>query len=368
MSITSSEVSELAGAETARSPAEHSSESERQRFHRATLIPGDGIGPEVVEATLTVLEAAGARFEWDRRLAGLPAQEAGLDPLPPETLASIQENKVALKGPLTTAMGSGFRSINVALRQELQLYANVRPAKTLLPSPQRYEDVDLVLIRENTQGLYTGIEHYVDAKKSAAESIVIITREAAERVVRYAFEYVRANGRKKLTIVHKANILKFSQGLFLESGRKLAEDYPDVPLDEKLIDNMAMQLVLDPTQFDVMVTTNMFGDILSDLCSGLVGGLGLAPSAQVGEEAAVFEAVHGSAPDIAGKDLANPSALILSACMMLDHLGEQEIAHRVRRALVSTLREGKSLTRDLGGKLGTLAFAEVIADRLTRQD
>ena len=346
---------------------ERAASRESVRTHRVTLIEGDGIGPEVVSATLEVLEAAGARFEWDRQLAGLPAEQAGLSPLPEETLASIRANRVALKGPLTTAMGSGFRSINVALRQELTLFANVRPAKTLLPGSQRYENVDLVLIRENTQGLYTGIEHYVDAKKSAAESIVIITREAAERVNRYAFEYVRRNGRKKLTIIHKANILKYSQGLFLDSGRAVAKDYPDIPLEEKIIDNMAMQLVLDPTQFDVMVTTNMFGDILSDLCSGLVGGLGLAPSANIGEEAAVFEAVHGSAPDIAGKDLANPSALILSACMMLEHLEEQELARRVRSALVSTIREGKCLTRDLGGTLGTREFAALIADRLARE-
>jgi isocitrate dehydrogenase (NAD+) len=331
--------------------------------HRVTLVEGDGIGPEVVSATLNVLEAAGADIEWDRQLAGLPAEQAGLPVLPDETLASIRQNRIALKGPLTTAMGTGFRSINVALRQELVLYANVRPAKTLLPSPQRYEDVDVVLIRENTQGLYTGIEHYIDAKKSAAESIVIITREAIDRVMHYTFDYARANGRRKVTIVHKANILKFSQGLFLDTGRSVAAQYPDVPCDEKLIDNMAMQLVLDPTQFDVIITTNMFGDILSDLCSGLVGGLGLAPSANVGEDAAVFEAVHGSAPDIAGQDLANPSALILSACMMLEHLNEQDLARRVRSALVSTLREGRSLTRDLGGSLGTRAFAAVVAER-----
>jgi isocitrate dehydrogenase (NAD+) len=340
----------------------------RKRTRRVTLIEGDGIGPEVVSATLEVLEAAGMRIEWERQLAGLPAEAAGLPPLPDETLASIRANRLALKGPLTTAMGTGFRSINVALRQELVLFANVRPAKTLLPSPQRYEGVDLVLIRENTQGLYTGIEHYIDAQKSAAESIVIITREAIQRVMRYAFEFVRANGRKKLTIVHKANILKFSQGLFLDTGRAVAAEYPDVPLDEKLIDNMAMQLVLDPAQFEVIVTTNMFGDILSDLCSGLVGGLGLAPSAQIGEEAAVFEAVHGSAPDIAGKNLANPSALILSACMMLDHMGEHSTARRVRNALVATLREGRSLTHDLGGTLGTREFTAVVVDRLSREE
>jgi isocitrate dehydrogenase (NAD+) len=332
--------------------------------HKVTLVPGDGIGPEVVDATISVLEAAGAEIEWDRRLMGLPAQEAGLPVLPDETLASIRENRCALKGPLTTAMGSGFRSVNVALRQELRLYANVRPAKSLLPPPQRYEDVDLVVIRENTQGLYTGIEHYVDANKSAAESIVIITREAVERVMRFACEYVRANGRRKLTIVHKANILKFSQGLFLDTGRAVAKEYPDVPLEEKIIDNMAMQLVLDPSQFDVIITTNMFGDILSDLCSGLVGGLGLAPSANIGEDAAVFEAVHGSAPDIAGKNFANPSALILSACLMLEHLGEQELARRVRRALVSILREGRQLTHDLGGILGTREFAAVVSERV----
>ncbi|HEY7461496.1 MAG TPA: isocitrate/isopropylmalate dehydrogenase family protein [Gemmatimonadota bacterium] len=335
--------------------------------HKVTLIEGDGIGPEVVAATLEILDAAGADIEWDRRLAGLPAEQAGLPVLPEETLESIRANRAALKGPLTTAMGTGFRSINVALRQELVLFANVRPAKTLLPPPQRYENVDIVLIRENTQGLYSGIEHYIDAKKSAAESIVIITREAIDRVMRYTFEYARKSSRRKVTIVHKANILKYSQGLFLDTGRAVAAQYPDIAFDEKLIDNMAMQLVLDPSQFDVVVTTNMFGDILSDLCSGLVGGLGLAPSANVGEEAAVFEAVHGSAPDIVGKDLANPSALILSACMMLDHLGEQELATRVRSALVSTLREGRQLTRDLGGALGTKAFTEVIAERVARR-
>ncbi|MBA2565002.1 MAG: NAD-dependent isocitrate dehydrogenase [Gemmatimonadetes bacterium] len=332
--------------------------------HRVTLIEGDGIGPEVAAATLEVLDASGVNIEWDRQLMGIPAEEAGRDVLPEETLASIRANRVALKGPLTTHLRTGFRSVNVALRQELLLYANVRPAKTLLPPPRRYDDVDLVLIRENTQGLYTGIEHYIDSKKNAAESIVIITREAAERVVRYAFEYARANGRGKVTIVHKANILKYSQGLFLDAGRAVAAEYPEIPFDEKIVDNMAMQLVLDPMQFDVMVTTNMFGDILSDLCSGLVGGLGLAPSANIGEEAAVFEAVHGSAPDIAGQDLANPSALVLSACLMLEHLGEQEAARRVRGALVSTLREGRHLTRDLGGTLGTREFARVLAERL----
>jgi isocitrate dehydrogenase (NAD+) len=332
--------------------------------HKVTLVPGDGIGPEVVDATVSVLEAAGAEIDWDRRLMGLPAQEAGLPVLPDETLASIRENKVALKGPLTTAMGTGFRSVNVALRQELRLYANVRPSKSLLPPPQRYDDVDVVVIRENTQGLYSGIEHYVDANKNAAESIVIITREAVERVMRFACEYVRANGRSKLTIVHKANILKFSQGLFLDTGRAVAKEYPDVPLEEKIIDNMAMQLVLDPAQFDVIITTNMFGDILSDLCSGLVGGLGLAPSANIGEDAAVFEAVHGSAPDIAGKNLANPAALILSACLMLEHLGEQDLARRVRRALVGILREGRQLTHDLGGMLGTREFAAVVSERV----
>jgi isocitrate dehydrogenase (NAD+) len=334
--------------------------------HRITLIPGDGIGPEVVSATLQVLEAAGAELEYDRQLAGVAAQQAGLSELPEETLLSIRANRMALKGPLTTHLRTGFRSANVALRQELELFANVRPAKTLLPGRQRYENVDLVLIRENTQGLYTGIEHYIDVKRSAAESIVIITREASERVIRFAFEYVRNNRRRKLTIVHKANILKYSQGLFLDTGRAVAQDYPEIPLDEKIVDNMAMQLVLDPTQFDVMVTTNMFGDILSDLCSGLVGGLGLAPSANIGEAAAVFEAVHGSAPDIAGKDLANPSALILSACLMLEHLDELETAARIREVLVGTVREGRHLTRDLGGSLGTRAFADLLSNRLAR--
>ncbi len=332
-----------------------------------TLIPGDGIGPAITEATVRILEAAGADVEWDRQIAGVSAIEAAQPPLPDPTLESIRRNRVALKGPLTTPVGVGFRSINVALRKEFDLYANVRPAHTIMPGG-RYDDIDLVLIRENTEGLYVGVEHYIgmaDDPKAAAESVMIVTRYGAERIVRYAFEYAVKHGRRKVTLAHKANILKFTQGLFLEVGREVAKEYEGrIEFDDRIIDATAMQLVLDPYQFDVLVMENMFGDILSDLIAGLVGGLGMAPGGNVGKDAAIFEPVHGSAPDIADKGIANPTAQLLAACMMLDHIGQPEVAARVRDALGTTLRERTSLTPDLGGSATTDAFTDALIGNL----
>jgi len=333
---------------------------------KATLIRGDGIGPEVVDAALRVLEAAGASIEWEEALAGLAARDAGHDLLPEKTLESFGRTGVCLKGPLTTPVGSGFRSVNVAIRQKFELYANVRPAKTVVPDG-RYEDVDLVVVRENTEGLYSGIEHYVDRDGDYAESITVVTRPASERVIRFAFEFAHGREERHLTLVHKANILKFTSGLFLDIGRELAEAYPDVTFDDRIIDNMAMQLVLDPARFDVIVTTNMFGDILSDLCAGLVGGLGLAPAANLGEEAAMFEAVHGSAPDIAGEGIANPAALILAGAMLCEHVGQDEAAARTRQAVERVLRAGDVRTPDLGGESTTGEFTDAVIAALEIQ-
>jgi isocitrate dehydrogenase (NAD+) len=331
-----------------------------------TLIRGDGIGPEVVDAALKTLDSAGAEIEWDERVAGLSAIEHGKAALPEDTLESMRRTKVALKGPLTTPVGSGFRSVNVAIRKEFDLFANVRPAKTMV-SGLRYQDVDLVVVRENTEGLYVGIEHYIDTKKSAAESITIVTRDASARVIRYAFELARSRPDRHLTLVHKANILKFTSGLFLDVGREMAGEYPDVTFDERIIDNMAMQLVVDPLQFDTIVTTNMFGDILSDLCAGLVGGLGMAPAANVGDEVAMFEAIHGSAPDIAGKGIANPTALMLAAVLLCEHIGQAEAGQRVRDAVERVLAEGRARTRDLGGDATTEAFTDAVLEALGDQ-
>ena len=335
--------------------------------HRICCIPGDGIGPEVTRATLRVLEAAGGRLEIDEQQAGVAALEAGGAPLPAALLDSIRRWGVALKGPLTTPSGAGFRSVNVALRQEFDLYANVRPARTILPG--RYEDVDLVLIRENTEGLYVGVEHYIGVggdRKAAAESVMVITRYGAERIVRYAFEYARREGRRKVTLVHKANILKVTQGLFLDVGRGLAREYEgEIEFEDRIIDATAMQLVLDPGRFDVLVTENMFGDILSDEIAGLVGGLGFAPAANVGEGVAIFEAVHGAAPDIAGQGIANPTALILAGALMLDHLGEAEAAARVRQAISQVWLEGRAHTRDAGGRATTAEFTDAVCAALT---
>lgn len=332
-----------------------------------TLIPGDGIGPEITAVTVRVMEAAGVVVEWDRQIAGVAALEQRHAPLPDETLESVARNKVALKGPLTTPVGVGFRSINVALRKEFDLFANVRPAKSLWRSG-RYQDVDLVLIRENTEGLYVGVEHYIgmaDDPKAAAESVMIITRYGSERIIRYAFEYARQHGRRKLTLAHKANILKYTQGLFLEVGRKVAAEYEnEIEFEDRIIDATAMQLVLDPAQFSVLVMENMFGDILSDLIAGLVGGLGLAPGANIGKDAAMFEPVHGSAPDLVGKGVANPTAQLMAGCMMLDHIGQPAVATRIRTALEAIIRAGEVLTPDLGGSATTDQFAGAVIRRL----
>ncbi len=331
-----------------------------------TLIPGDGIGPEIMDGAVQIFDAAGAGVEWDRQLAGMAGVEQGLGPLPQETTDSILHNKIALKGPLTTPIGHGFRSINVALRKHFDLYANVRPALSLIPGG-RYDDLDIVVIRENTEGLYVGVEHFIGVEEdpqAAAESVMIVTRYGAERIARFAFDYAMANGRKKVTLVHKANILKCTQGLFLDVGRAIAEEYAGrIDFEDRIVDNTAMQLVVNPYQFDVLVMENMFGDILSDEASGLIGGLGLAPGANIGNHAAIFEAVHGSAPDIAGQGVANPSAVVLAGCMMFDYLGMKELATRVREALVATLR-GDIRTRDLGGSASTREFAGQVIKEL----
>lgn len=336
--------------------------------HTVTLIPGDGIGPAITEAVLHVLQAADAPIEWDRKLAGLAALDAGQDLLPQETLDSIKRNRIALKGPLTTPIGAGFRSINVALRKHFDLFANVRPARTVVPGG-RYDDIDLVIVRENTEGLYAGIEHYIgmrDDPKAGAESVMLITRYGSERIVRHAFEYAVAHGRSKVTLVHKANILKCTQGLFLDVGREVARHYRDeIEFEERIVDATAMALVLDPYQFDVIVTENMFGDILSDQAAGLVGGLGFAPGANIGKNNAIFEAVHGSAPDLAGQNIANPCGLLLAACLMLDHLGLPETGNRIWDALRRTVIEAKSVTPDLGGISSTNEFAAAIAANLS---
>ena len=335
-------------------------------MHKITLIPGDGIGPSIAEVAVKVIEAAGVKIEWETVEAGLPAIDRYKDPLPQHVLDSVRLTKVALKGPLTTPVGSGFRSVNVALRKEFDLYANVRPAHSFEGVASRYANIDLIIIRENTEEFYAGIEHYIDPQRSAAETIGVVTRSGSERIIRYAYEYARKHHRKKVTTVHKANILKYTGGLFLEVARKVGEEYADLITEDKIVDNMAMQMVINPHQFDVIVTTNLFGDILSDLSSGLVGGLGLAPGANIGYDAAIFEAVHGSAPDIAGKNIANPSALILAGVMMLRHLEEDAAADRIESAVASVIREGRSGTRDLnpGSPVGTREMGDAIIARM----
>jgi len=335
-----------------------------------TLIPGDGIGPSISDATVRVLSAAGADIAWEVHLAGLAALSACHDPIPETTLDAIRRTRVALKGPLETPSGAGYRSITVVLRTTFDLYANVRPAHVIVRGG-RFDRVDIVLVRENTEGLYVGAEHYIkvgDDPRAAAESMAIITRSGSERVIRYAFEYALSHGRRKVTLVHKANILKFSQGLFLDVGREIAREYEGrgITFEDKIIDAMAMNLVLHPEQYDVIVTTNMFGDILSDEISGLVGGLGLAPGANIGTDAAIFEAVHGTAPDLTGKGVANPAALIFAACMMLDHLQDSTRAARIRNALEATIRDGRRVTRDLGGTASTEEFTDAVIARLER--
>jgi len=327
---------------------------------RATLIRGDGIGPEIADATVRAVAAAGGRIEWEDMPAGQSAFEKFHDPLPAQTVRSIETHRVALKGPLATLSGEGFRSVNVALRQKFDLYANVRPVRTVDGVPTRYDAVDLVVVRENTEDLYIGVEHYVDPRRSAAEAIAITTRVGSERIVRYAFEYARRHRRKKVTLVHKANILKFTNGLFLDVGRQVARQFPKVQFEEMIVDACAMKLVIDPSRFDILVTTNLFGDILSDLTAGLVGGLGLAPGANLGAGCAIFEAVHGTAPDIAGKGVANPSALMLAAAMLLDYVGQSQAAERLRQGVFSALRHPAERTRDVGGTADTKGFTAAV--------
>lgn len=334
--------------------------------HRITLIPGDGIGPEVVDATLRVLEATGVSIAWERHdEIGTAALEQYGTPIPDSILESIRRNKVALKGPITTPVGTGFRSVNVSLRQQLDLYANVRPCRSLPGLKTPFEDVDLIIFRENTEGLYTGLENY-DPRLEIADSIARITRAGSERIIRFCFEYARRHGRQRVTLVHKANILKLTSGMFLKIGREIAEGYPDIAFNDRIIDNMCMQLVMYPDRYDCVVTTNLFGDILSDLCAGLVGGLGVVAGANIGDEYAVFEAVHGSAPDIAGQGKANPTALIRTAEMMLRHLGEHPAADVLHRALWDVYAEGTHLTGDVGGTASTTAFADYLAQRVAR--
>ena len=314
--------------------------------HRITLIPGDGTGPELVRATRRVLEATGVAFDWDVQEAGADVMDKYGTPLPEQVLDSIRANKVGLKGPITTPVGTGFRSVNVAIRKALDLYANVRPARSLAGIDSCFEGVDLVVVRENTEGLYAGIEHDV-IPDVAAESIRIITRAGSERVVRFACEYARANGRRKVTAVHKANILKATDGLFLRSARDVAAGYPDIEFEDRIVDNMCMQLVQRPREYDVLVMPNLYGDIVSDLCSGLVGGLGVSPGANFGDELAVFEPVHGSAPKYAGKNKVNPMATILTGSLMLRHLGEKAAAERIEAAVAKVVAESESVTYDL---------------------
>jgi len=332
-------------------------------LRKITLIPGDGIGPEITEAAKAVLAAAGAPLEWEVVLAGENALKEYGTLLPKETLASIRRNKVALKGPLTTPVGSGFRSINVALRKEFDLYANLRPAKTYAGVKSRYADVDLVVVRENTEDLYAGVEHMVG--EDAAESIKIITRKGCARIVRFAFDYAVREGRRKVTAVHKANIMKCTDGLFLKVAQEIAAEYPQIEFEDRIVDNMCMQLVQKPELYDVLVMPNLYGDIISDLCAGLVGGLGVAPGANIGAEIAIFEPVHGSAPKYAGMNKVNPTAMILSAVMMLRHLGAQAAAEKVHRALVAVLREGRAVTYDLGGTASTMEMAEAIIRKMS---
>jgi isocitrate dehydrogenase (NAD+) len=334
----------------------------------ATLIPGDGIGPEIVDATLAVLDALGAPFDWDHQLAGLAGVKAAGDPLPDAALQSIRRTRLALKGPLETPSGGGYRSSNVRLREEFKLYANLRPARTLVPGG-RFDNIDLVVVRENLEGLYIGHEHYVqidDDPHAVAMATGINTRAGCRHILEFAFEHAIATGRKKVTLVHKANIMKALTGIFKETGERMYEEkYKGlIEMDTVIVDACAMKLVLNPWQFDVLVTTNLFGDILSDLVSGLIGGLGMAPGANIGNDAAIFEAVHGSAPDIAGKDMANPTALLLAAAMMLDHCKLGDMATRLRKAIDDTLNLDKVRTGDLGGQAGTAAYTRALVSRI----
>ncbi len=330
--------------------------------HRVTLIPGDGIGPEVTAAAVRLLEATGLKFEWESFSAGAEAFERYREYLPKELIESIERTCVALKGPITTPIGGGFSSINVALRRRFELYANFRPIRNLPAIPTRYPDVDLVIIRENTEGLYSGIEHEV--VPGVVESLKIITEKASMRIAQFAFDYARRMGRRRIHAIHKANIMKMSDGLFIRCSRAVARDYPEISYGEHIVDNTCMQLVMNPYQYDVLLLENLYGDIISDLCAAFVGGLGLVPGANFGESCAIFEAVHGSAPDIAGKGIANPTALIRSALLMLRHLGEHETAQRIRVAIERVYRAKKHLTRDVGGPASTSEFTDAMIEAL----
>jgi isocitrate dehydrogenase (NAD+) len=332
------------------------------KSYTITLIPGDGIGPEVASAAVRVLTATGLDLHFETEMAGAGAMGEEGVALPPRVIEAIRRNKVALKGPTATPIGTGHRSVNVGLRKTLDLYANLRPVRTLPGVNSRYDGVDLIVVRENTESLYSGLEHVV--VPGVVESLKIITEKASTRIARFAFEYAETHGRKRVTAVHKANIMKLSDGLFLDCCRAVAKGHPTVGYDEVIVDALCMRLVLDPTKFDVLLLENLYGDIVSDLCAGFIGGLGMAPGANIGEDCAVFEAVHGSAPDIAGKNLANPIALILSGAMMLEHLNELEAAARVRNAVLAVLAEGRKLSRDLGGTAGTTEIAEAVASRV----
>lgn len=326
--------------------------------HKVTLIPGDGIGSEITAAVVRIIEATGVEMEWESYIAGAEALSRFGDPLPEPVLDSIRRNKVALKGPLTTPVGTGFASVNVRLRKTLDLYANLRPVRNLPGLVTPFGDLDMIVVRENTEDLYSGLEHIV--VPGVVESIKIITEKASTRIARFAFEYARREGRKKVTAIHKANIMKLSDGLFLDCFRKVAADFPEIEADDKIVDNTCMQLVMRPQQFDILLLENLYGDIVSDLAAGLVGGLGICPGANIGELGSVFEAVHGSAPDIAGKNLANPTALLQTGVMMLRHLGERAAADLISRAMIYTLSEKKIRTRDLGGTASTTEYTEAI--------
>jgi len=335
-------------------------------MHNVTLIKGDGIGPAIMDAAVAVINASGAKIQWHEAEAGMAAFEKNGSPLPDATMESIDKTRVAFKGPLTTMVGEGFRSINVELRKKYDLYANVRPAKSWNGVKTRYDDVDIVIVRENTEGLYVGLEHYLTPAKDIAESLAVVTKAGSERIIEYAFKYAIDNGRKKVTVCHKANILKFTQGLFLKTAREVAAKYPEIEFDEKIVDAACMHMVMKPEQFDVVVTTNMFGDILSDLTAGLVGGLGLIPGANIGTDAALFEAVHGSAPDIAGKNIANPTAVMMAGVMMLNHLGEHDAATRMQNAIEKVVNEGIYVTPDLNpnSQYGTKEMGQAIVDAM----
>ena len=330
--------------------------------HKITLIPGDGIGPEVMQATIRILEATGVKFEWETFAAGAEAYAKYKEYIPKELTESIERTRVGLKGPVTTPIGGGFSSINVELRKRFELFANFRPIRNLPHIPTRYPDVDLIIFRENTEGLYSGIEHEV--VPGVVESLKIITEKASTRISRFAFDYARKNGRKKIHSIHKANIMKMSDGLFLRCSRNVSKDYPEITYGEHIVDNTCMQLVMNPYQYDILLLENLYGDIISDLCAAFVGGLGLVPGANFGHECAIFEAVHGSAPDIAGKDMANPTAVLRSGVLMLRHLGEEQAANHIRAALEKVFTEKKHLTRDVGGNAGTSEFTDAMVEAL----